>query len=150
MLILNILSQVDHSKTFNFCNMKNLVTTASAIFFCIALLLGSGSAHAQKAKSNHGALVTHGASQQIGGELLTNGIINSVLSNGLFMTQEVYVTTPNGRQMANWTGDASAFLSQLTSTVYTTTFDIYDIRTVVDATTGLVTLRVTYTPEKQH
>ena len=64
------------------------------------------------------------------------------------MTYDVCVITPKGKQTATWIGDDSACLSQLTSTVYTTTYDISDAKKAVDATTGLVTLKLTYTPEK--
>lgn len=128
--------------------MKRILTKAASVLFFVALLLGGASVQAQKLKTNHGALVTQAAPQVIGGILLSDGITNAVLANGLFMSQDVFVTTPKGKQMATWTGDASAYLGQLTSATYTTTYDIYEVKTTVDATTGLVTLKLNYTPAK--
>ena len=128
--------------------MKRFFTHVPSVLFFFALLLGGASTQAQTLKAKHGALVSQAAPQVIGGILLSDGITNAVLANGLFMSQDVFVITPKGKQMATWTGDASAYLDQLTSGVYNTTYDIYDVKTVVDATTGLVTLKLTYTPAK--
>ena len=128
--------------------MKRFFTHVPSVLFFFALLLGGASTQAQTLRASNGALVSHTYPQTIGGILLSDGITNAVLANGLFMSQDVFVITPKGKQMATWTGDASAYLGQLTSAVYNTTYDIYDVKTVVDATTGLVTLKLTYTPAK--